>query len=55
MHNIDSNLTPKEIAHYFSQTLEMNEANDDMDKMNPDAFCEMMIDNKIGPYGREFY
>ena len=24
------------------------------DEMSPDAFCEMMIEHKIGSYGRDF-
>jgi len=54
MKHFDPNLTPKEIAHFFNQTLEMAQS-ENPDEMSPDAFCEMMIEHKIGSYGKEFF
>jgi hypothetical protein len=28
---------------------------ENLDEMSPDAFCEMMIEHKIGGYGKEFF
>lgn len=28
---------------------------DNLDEMSPDAFCEMMIEQNIGGYGKQFF
>jgi len=53
MHHFDNNLSYKEIAHFFNQTLEMVQS-ENPDEMSPEAFCEMMIEHKIGGFGKDF-
>ncbi|CDW91434.1 UNKNOWN [Stylonychia lemnae] len=52
MHHFDSTLQQKEIAHFFNQTLELVQS-ENPDEMSPDAFCEMMIEHKIGGFGKD--
>eukprot|EP00347_Sterkiella_histriomuscorum_P019518 403341327 len=53
MHHFDNTLQKKQIAHFFNQTLEMVQS-ENPDEMSPDAFCEMMIEHKIGGYGKDY-
>ncbi len=53
MHHFDSTLSGKAIAECFNQTLEII-ACENPDEMSPEAFCEMMIERRIGGYGKDF-
>lgn len=52
VNNLDKTMDRSTISEIFNETLEMDEKATDMDKMNPECFCEMAFKYKLGGYGK---
>lgn len=52
--NLEKSMTRDGISELFNETLEMDEKAVDLDKMNPDCFCEMAFKYKLGGLGKCF-
>lgn len=52
--NFQKNMAKDDIATLFNETLEMDENAVDMDKMNPECFCRMAYEHKLGGHGKAF-
>ncbi len=42
-----------DIVRLYRETLDMDVNSDDIDKMSPEAFCQMAIQYKLGGHGKE--
>ncbi|CAI2362930.1 unnamed protein product [Moneuplotes crassus] len=54
INHLEKSMTRDQISEIFNETLEMDEKSEDLDKMNPDCFCEMALSYKLGGYGECF-
>ena len=54
VNNLDKTMDRANISEIFNETLEMDEKATDMDKMNPEWFCEMAFKYKLGGFGKCF-
>ncbi|CAI2367808.1 unnamed protein product [Moneuplotes crassus] len=54
INHLEKSMSRDRISELFNETLEMDENSEDLDKMNPDCFCEMALSYKLGGYGKCF-
>lgn len=55
INNLDRSMARQDIITLFNETLEMDIMSTDLDKMNPECFCKMAFQHKLGGYGRLFF
>lgn len=55
LRSIEPSMKTVEVVRLYRETLDMEANAEDIDRMSPEAFCQMAFQYKLGGHGKEFF